>query len=169
MLKEYGEESLSQMEMWRPKAQGTIYSLYGYGWIGSLQRSRQIIKKLQELGLPSTLAARATPVTDKEETEPRLPMIQVPLGGQDGAIGLVYCPWMYTELKEVAQSLADVKEGIRAPQIVIDQLPAELGTVPQKLWAQGKYDVGLMATAPPVIVHPKSKYRPKKAQIHFET
>ncbi|KAL6466691.1 hypothetical protein MHYP_G00244950 [Metynnis hypsauchen] len=48
---------------------------------------------------------------------------------------------------------------VRAPQNT-----SELLAVPQKLWAKGKYDVGLKATAPPVVVQPKSDYRPKKVQ-----
>lgn len=36
----------------------------------------------------------------------------------------------------------------------------ELSEVPTTLWAQSKYDVGLIKGASPLVVHPKSDYRP---------
>ena len=39
-----------------------------------------------------------------------------------------------------------------------------LGQVSDKLWAKGKYDVGLVRTAEPVVIVPKSDYRPCQKQ-----
>ena len=40
----------------------------------------------------------------------------------------------------------------------------KLADVPTKLWAKHKYDVGLMKNAAPLIVKPKSDYRPYRTQ-----
>ncbi|XP_039979222.1 uncharacterized protein LOC120787590 [Xiphias gladius] len=40
-----------------------------------------------------------------------------------------------------------------------DDIP-ELSEVPASLWASHKYDVGLIRGAEPLVVHPKSEYRP---------
>ena len=40
----------------------------------------------------------------------------------------------------------------------------ELTGVPRSLWAKDKYDVGLILNCEPLIVHPKSDFRPKKQQ-----
>ncbi|XP_058510228.1 protein NYNRIN-like [Solea solea] len=45
-----------------------------------------------------------------------------------------------------------------------EQIHPALARVPPKLWAQGKYDVGLIKNCEPVIVTPKSDYRPKRVQ-----
>lgn len=39
-------------------------------------------------------------------------------------------------------------------------LAPELKNIPETLWAKGKYDVGLVKSAQPVVVNPKSSYRP---------
>ncbi|XP_029993605.1 uncharacterized protein LOC115421806 isoform X2 [Sphaeramia orbicularis] len=39
-----------------------------------------------------------------------------------------------------------------------------LGIIPDSLWAKGKYDVGLIRNREPVVVTPKSDYRPKRPQ-----
>uniref|UniRef100_A0A8P4FYC4 ribonuclease H n=1 Tax=Dicentrarchus labrax TaxID=13489 RepID=A0A8P4FYC4_DICLA len=41
-----------------------------------------------------------------------------------------------------------------------ESMPAELTQVPDCLWAKHKYDVGLMKNATPLVIHPKSDYRP---------
>ncbi|XP_072557235.1 uncharacterized protein [Paramormyrops kingsleyae] len=46
----------------------------------------------------------------------------------------------------------------------IDPLPDWLGEVPDCLWAKGKNDFGRVVSAEPLVVHPKSDFRPHKAQ-----
>ena len=41
----------------------------------------------------------------------------------------------------------------------------ELTTLPEGLWAKHKYDVGLIKSAQPVVITPKSDYRPNKRQF----
>lgn len=43
----------------------------------------------------------------------------------------------------------------------------DLEKLPEHRWAKGKYDVGLIKNCEPVIVTPKSDYRPKKQQYPF--
>lgn len=43
-------------------------------------------------------------------------------------------------------------------------LDPRLDDVPDKLWSKGKTDVGLMTTATPVIIKPKTNYRPRVKQ-----
>uniref|UniRef100_A0A3B1JAJ5 ribonuclease H n=1 Tax=Astyanax mexicanus TaxID=7994 RepID=A0A3B1JAJ5_ASTMX len=44
------------------------------------------------------------------------------------------------------------------------KLYPKLTEVPQTLWAKTKYDVGLIKNAEPVVITPKSSFRPRKAQ-----
>ncbi|KAL7841321.1 hypothetical protein SRHO_G00250120 [Serrasalmus rhombeus] len=40
----------------------------------------------------------------------------------------------------------------------------ELASLPPQLWASSKYDVGLIKDCEPVVITPKSAYRPRQAQ-----
>ena len=46
----------------------------------------------------------------------------------------------------------------------VTQLPAALSEVPHTVWASHKYDVGLIRAAEPVVIKPKSSYRPNLPQ-----
>lgn len=46
----------------------------------------------------------------------------------------------------------------------VSQLPPELSSVPQSLWAAHKYDVGLITGAEPIQITPKSDFRPNQPQ-----
>ncbi|XP_066506393.1 uncharacterized protein [Hoplias malabaricus] len=43
-------------------------------------------------------------------------------------------------------------------------LPTDLADIPDTLWAKGKNDVGLIRNCEPVVITPKSTYRPKQNQ-----
>ncbi|KAI4892985.1 hypothetical protein NFI96_009151, partial [Prochilodus magdalenae] len=70
--------------------------------------------------------------------------------------------WQQAPTVELLQPSLN-RVGLRLPKMTVEKEPL-LRVVPGRLWAGGKYDIGLMATAQPVVVTPKSDYRPKKMQ-----
>ncbi|XP_053472009.1 uncharacterized protein LOC128602308 [Ictalurus furcatus] len=45
----------------------------------------------------------------------------------------------------------------------------QLKKVPLGLWAQGKHDVGLIRSAPPLVITPKSDFRPRQSQYPLKS
>ena len=51
------------------------------------------------------------------------------------------------------------------PQMTVDD--PRLAEVPPTLWAKNKYDVGCIRNVEPLVVTPKSTYRPKQPQYRL--
>ncbi|XP_035515190.1 uncharacterized protein LOC118326328, partial [Morone saxatilis] len=64
-------------------------------------------------------------------------------------------------VKRTVELLENIPRGSSVYTLMTaESMPAELSQVPDCLWAKHKYDVGLMKDATPLVIHPKSDYRP---------
>ncbi|KAL6475664.1 hypothetical protein MHYP_G00167040 [Metynnis hypsauchen] len=61
------------------------------------------------------------------------------------------------------QPIMDQTVKVQAPQLT-EEVERELAEVPECLWARDKNDVGLIKGCAPVVIIPKSNYRPKQNQ-----
>lgn len=64
-------------------------------------------------------------------------------------------------VKRTAELLEDKPRTTSAYTVMTEEnMPTELTQVPTCAWAKHKYDVGLLKDSTPLVVHPKSEYRP---------